>query len=154
MIARLFGAAAALIWLSISAAVAADPGATAFVNGIYKNYQGTGMQSLGVPLDSEGVIRRYFEPSLAQMIINDRKNSGDEAPTLDGDPFIDAQDWELKNLKVVVVDTGPDKAAATVTFTNFNEARTIKLSLVRSGGQWKVHDINWGRATLRGLYGH
>jgi hypothetical protein len=136
----------------VGAALAADPGAEAFVNGIYKTYQGTGMQALGVPLDSEAVIRKYFEPSLAALIINDRKAAQGEVGALDGDPFIDAQDWEIKNLKVVVVDNAPGKATATVTFTNFNEAKTIRLSLVKIGGAWKVSDIDWGRGTLRALF--
>jgi Protein of unknown function (DUF3828) len=142
----------ATVWAG--AAVAADAGAEAFVNGIYKNYTGTGMQALGVPLDSEATVRKYFEPSLAKMILDDQKNAGGEVGALDGDPFIDAQDWEIKNLKVVVADNGPGKATATVTFTNFKEAKTIKLSLVNVGGAWKISDINWGRGTLRGLFTH
>jgi hypothetical protein len=154
MVAKFVAALAALFLLSVPFAHAADAGATAFVNGIYKNYQGTGMQALGVPLDSEATVRKYFEPSLAAMILKDRASAGEEVGALDGDPFIDAQDWEIKNLKVVVVDNGPGKAAATVTFTNFNEAKTIKLSLVNIGGAWKIADINWGRGTLRALFGH
>jgi hypothetical protein len=140
----------ATIWAGTAAA--ADAGAEAFVKGIYANYTGTGMQALGVPLDSEAVVRKYFEPSLAAMILKDQKSAGDEVGALDGDPFIDAQDWEIKNLKVVVVDNVPGKATATVTFTNFNEAKTIKVSLVKLGAAWKISDINWGRGTLRALF--
>lgn len=138
--------------LMAGVAVAADAGAEAFVNGIYNTYKGA--NSNGVPLSDDATIRKYFEASLAKLIIDDRKNAGDEVPTLDGDPFIDAQDWEIKNLKVVVADTGPGKAAATVTFTNSGEAKTIKLSLVKVGGAWKISDIDWGRGTLRGLFTH
>lgn len=148
----LIGILLALATVGMGAAMAADAGAEAFVNGIYKNYQGTGMQALGVPLDSEAVVRKYFEPSLAQMILDDQKAAQGEVGALDGDPFIDAQDWEIKNLKIVVVDNGPGKATATVTFTNFNEAKTIKLSLVKIGSAWKIADINWGRGTLRALF--
>jgi hypothetical protein len=148
----LAGALLALATVWASTAVAADAGAEAFVHGIYKNYQGTGMQALGVPLDNEAVVRKYFEPSLAQMILKDRASAGEEVGALDGDPFIDAQDWEIKGLTIAVVDNGPGKATATVTFRNFNENKTIKLSLVKIGGAWKISDINWGRGTLRGLF--
>ena len=147
----------ALVWLGAGAAHAADPAAENFVKGIYANYTGTGMTALGVPLDSEAVINRYFDPSLAKLILDDRKAAGDDVPTLDGDPFINAQDWEIKALVVHVDDNGPGKATATVRFKNFGEDKTIKLSLVRVGAQWKISDIEYFGAdagTLRGLFQH
>lgn len=139
------------------AQAAADPGAETFVKGIYNNYVGTGMTALGVPLDSEAVIRRYFEPSLAQLILKDRADANGEVGALDGDPFVDAQDWEIKSFDVHVDANGPDKATATVRFKNFGEDKMVKLSLVRAGGQWKISDITYfgdDAGTLRGLFGH
>jgi hypothetical protein len=152
VVAKLLAAISMLILTLSGPVIAADAGAEAFVSGIYKNYTGTGMQALGVPLDNEAVVRKYFEPSLAAMILKDQASAREEPGALDGDPFIDAQDWEIKNLTIAVVDTGPGKATATVRFTNFNEQKTIKLTLVRIGNAWKISDINWGRGTLRGLF--
>jgi hypothetical protein len=53
--------------ITISPAIAADAAATAFVTAIYNAYKGKGRH--GVSLDSEGVIRRCFEPGLAELII-------------------------------------------------------------------------------------
>lgn len=134
----------------------ADPAAEAFVNGIYKNYvKAGGMTGMGVPLDNEAVIRKYFEPSLAKMMIDDQKASQGEVGALDGDPFVNAQDWEIKSFTANVVDNGPNKATATVRFRSIDRQENIVLSLVKVGGQWRIYDINWGEnGTLRALFQH
>src|ERR1700688_4125160 len=75
-------------------ALAADPGALAFVTAIYAAYKGKNAK--GIRLDTEANIRRYFEPTLAALMIKDQKDAArrHDAPNLDGDPFIDAPDWE------------------------------------------------------------
>src|SRR5262249_27572527 len=126
-------------------ALAQDASAKAFLDAIYKRY--VGKNTKGIPLDSDAVIRRYFEPSLAALIIKDGKEAArrKEVPTLDGDAFIGAQDWEIKAIKVDVADAGPGKATGTVTFTNSGEAKKVVLDLTRVGNDWKIADINWAR---------
>jgi len=133
-------------------ALAQDASAKAFLDAIYKRY--VGKNTKGIPLDSDAVIRRYFEPSLAALIIKDGKEAArrKEVPTLDGDAFIGAQDWEIKAIKVDVADAGPGKATGTVTFTNSGEAKKVMLDLTRVGNDWKIADINWGEDSLRKLY--
>jgi hypothetical protein len=61
-------------WVAIARpALAADPGATAFVTAIYAAYKGKNAKGIG--LDTEANIRRYFEPSLAALIIKDQKDA-------------------------------------------------------------------------------
>ena len=143
---------AAVIVMASATALAQDASAKAFLDAIYKRY--VGKNTKGIPLDSDTVIRRYFEPSLASLIIKDGKEAArrKEVPTLDGDAFIGAQDWEIKATKVDVADAGPGKATGTVTFTNAGEAKKVVLDLVRSGNDWKIADINWGEDSLRKLY--
>jgi hypothetical protein len=52
---------------AISAAIAADATVRAFVTAIYNAHKGGGR---GVSL----IIRRYFEPGLAELIIRDKKS--------------------------------------------------------------------------------
>jgi hypothetical protein len=136
--------------------LAADNSATAFVTGIYEAYKGSGAN--GVPLDTDRAIRRYFEPSLAALIIRDRKNARGEVGKLDGDPFIDAQDWNIDKFDVEVSDKGPGKAKATVKFVNLDKPATIALDLVKIKNDWRIGDITWlrdGKAeTLRALFTH
>jgi hypothetical protein len=130
-----------------------DQGAPkAFVDSIYNTY--LAKNSKGVPIDSESAIRRYFAPPLADAIVKDMAEAqrANEVPMLDGDPFIDAQDWEIANLRTVVKTTGADTALATVNFTNFHKPRTVMLDLIRTGDGWRVADIRAPSGSLRALY--
>ena len=124
-----------------------------FLKSIYDTYVGNPDQALGVPLDGEAVIRRYFEPSLAALILKDQEEAAklDEAPTLDGDPFVNAQEWQIDTVKIAVKEAGPGKATGTVTFHNFDRPETIVLDLVKIHGEWRISDIHWGDETLREL---
>jgi hypothetical protein len=148
--------AAAASTLFATPVLAADSSAAAFVTGIYETYKGSGAK--GLPLDTDRAVRRYFEPSLAALIIRDRKSAHGEVGQLDGDPFIDAQDWNIDKFDIEVIDTGPGKAKATVKFVNLDKPATIALDLVKIKNDWRIGDITWlrdGKAeTLRALFTH
>jgi len=137
---------------------AGDASALAFVTGIYNAYKGK--DSKGHPLDGERAIRRYFEPSLAALMVKDQKIAArrGEVGLLDGDPFIDAQDWDISNLDITVSDAAPGEANATVKFTNLGKPATVMLDLVKIKNDWRIRDITWLRdgkpETLRGIYAH
>jgi len=138
-------------------AVAADASATAFVTRIYDAYKGG--NGKGILLDTDAAIRRYFEPSLAALIIKDQKAAHGEVGILDGDPFIDAQDWEISAVDIAVRDVSPDKAVATVNFKNIDRQSTIMLDLIKIKSDWRIANITWQRdggkkETLRGLFRH
>jgi hypothetical protein len=134
-------------------AALADPAAKAFLEKIYAAYKGK--NSKGIPLDSDAMLRRYFEPKLAALMIKDSnaaKKRGD-APEFDSDPFIAGQDWEIGPVDIVVSDLSPDKASATVKFANFKMPRTLVYDLVKLNGSWRIADITWdGKDTLRGFF--
>jgi hypothetical protein len=153
MIARRSFLVALWIGLTLASvgAMAADPSATSFVEAIYAPYKVK--DGKGIPLDSNAALKRYFEPRLAALIIKDRKKAGGELSTLDMDPFIDAQDWDISAVDVAVRDTGAEKASATVSFKNLGNPTTVVLELVKLGDGWRISDINWGRKhTLRALF--
>jgi hypothetical protein len=130
-----------------------DPAAKAFLEKIYAAYKGK--NSKGIPLDSDAMLRRYFEPKLAALMIKDNKNAAKhgDAPELDSDPFIDGQDWEIGPVDIVVRDIAPDKASATAKFWNFKEQTTVDYDLVKLKDGWRIADITWnGKDTLRGFY--
>jgi len=135
---------------------AADASALAFVTEIYNAYKGK--NAIGHPLDGERAIRRYFEPSLAALMVKDQKAAArrGEVGMLDFDPFIDAQDWEISDFDIDVRDAAPGNASATVKFANLGEPRSIGLELVKIKNDWRIGDITWlrdGKAeTLRGIY--
>ena len=133
-------------------AQAADGSAEAFLTAIYRHYPGkVGMT--GLPLDSDADIRRYFEPSLATLMIEDRKAAAtrDEPPTLDGDPFVGAQEWEIKDLHVSVAEAGAGRAVGTVAYKSFDAPVTITVDLVHTAQGWRIGDVHWPGGTLHGL---
>jgi hypothetical protein len=141
-----------LIALATVGARAAEPSAKAFVEAIYANYKGKNAK--GVALASDAAVKRYFEPKLAALIIKDRNKAAKrgEVGTLDSDPFIDAQDFEIDTVDVVVRDTAADKASAIASFKNLNEPTTVVLDLVKLREGWRIADIAWDRKeTLRGM---
>ncbi len=109
---------------SAGPAAADDVSARAFIAAIYNSYT-TGSKD-GVRIDTGRKLRRYFEPVLAAAMETKRHEVGE----LDGDPFVDAQDWEIKHLDIAIKDTAPDKVIATVTFDNFDKHQTMVLELM------------------------
>ncbi len=140
-------------------AAAAESTAKAFVAKIYDAYKGK--NSKGVPIETEAAIKSYFEPSLAALIIKDEKAAArrNGTPTLEFDPFVDGQEWELSDVSIAVSETPPNKAVVTVSFKNFGLPTRIVLNLVRTKSDWQIVDITWARSdsspeTLRGLFKH
>lgn len=130
----------------------ADTEAQKFLESIYKRY--VGPDTPGVPLDTKDALLSYFTPELAAMIAADgaRAEKDNEPPTLDGDPFVFAQDWDIKNVAVKVKDIDPGKAVGIATFTNFGEKQEIELTLLKLPVGWRIDDIRWPDGTLRDLY--
>jgi hypothetical protein len=146
------------IALATVGARAAEPSAKSFVEAIYAAYKGK--NGNGIPLDTDAAVKRYFEPKLAALIIKDRKDADKrgEVGTLEADPFVDAQDWEIEKVDVAVRDIAVEKASATVSFTNVDKPTTVVLDLVKLREGWRIADITWDREpsdrkeTLRGLF--
>ena len=133
-----------------------DASALAFLSAIYNSY--TSGSKDGVRIDSGRTLRRYFEPGLADGMNKDQETAAKhpDVGELDVDPFIDAQDYDIKHFGVAVKDTAPGKATATVTFVNFDEQQTIVLELIAIKNDWRIFDITWPRdaepKTLRALF--
>lgn len=98
-------------------------------------------------------VDRFFAPDLARAIeadMREAKRRG-EVPKLDGDPFIDAQDWDIDKLAISVTTEGP-KATGLVSFENLGKPTEITLDLVRTGVGWRITDINSPSGKLSELY--
>jgi hypothetical protein len=154
MIFRSFLAAAfAAMMLFAIPANAQNADAQAFVEGIYKRY--IGKNTPGIDLTTREALDLYFTSSLAELIDKDAKEAEkqQEAPLLNGDPFVDAQDWEITDPVVTIQSAGDGKGAtATASFKNFGKAVSVRLSLVLTPKGWRVDDIFWSEGNLRALY--
>ena len=143
-------AAGGCVMIAAVGAYAADPSAKSFVESIYAAYKGK--DARGIALDSDAAVRRYFEPKLAALIIEDRKEARGEVGKLDADPFVDAQDWEIDAVDIAIREIAPDKASATVSFKSLGDQRKVVLALVKLRMGWRIADITSDRnETLREL---
>jgi len=146
-----------LIALAFSATVAAaaPQSAEAFLKDIYSHYGDVDKKSgAGVLIDTKKQLRRYFTDDLVAMIDADERvaEKRGDVPSLDGDPFIDAQDWKITDLVVHMDSDTATRAKATVTFRNFKEPDTVRLDLAQTPKGWRISDIFWKSGSLRGLY--
>jgi len=127
-----------------------------FLHAIYDRYIGPEDKTQPIDYSQEAELRKYFEPSLVTLIMKDGEQAAKngEVPALDGDPFIDAQEWDIKSFDIKVVQADADHADATIKFTNEGQPKLIHVLMARLNGQWKIHDIVWNgdEGTLRGLY--
>ena len=129
-------------------AIAAEQTPKDFLDAIYKNY--IGKDAKGLPLDKAATLRR-FTPALRKAIDDDSRRAAkrNEVPNLDGDPFVDAQDWDIKSFDISVQDKAANKATGTVQFDNGGEKKTITLYLVKSTDGWHIDEITTANGTLR-----
>lgn len=146
MRARFLSLPTALLALMLSLAPAqAAQSAREFVTAIYKTY--VGQNATGISIDSPEA-RKLVTPGLMKLIDADANAAAkrQEVPTLDGDPFVDAQDFEIKSFTVDIKELGPSKATATIGFKNeaSRENKPVVLDLVKVGGQWRIDDFRGG----------
>ena len=97
--------------------------------------------------------RQVITPGLMKLIDADAKAAArrGEPPRLDGNPFIDAQDFDIKSFTVEVQDVAPARAVATVRFKNeaaVNDGLII-LALVKTGDGWRIDDFRGDSGSLR-----
>lgn len=146
------GAVVALALAGVSPVAAQDRSAKVFVDEIYKAY--VGKDAPAVDISSRAQLDKYFTPTLAKLIDDDAKaaEKNQDAPTLGGDPFIDAQDWEISDVNVSVLQATADSATATAAFKNFGGEMKVRLQLVKTPAGWRIDDIFWAEGSLRELY--
>ena len=140
------------LFAAASPGVAAEQTAQDFLGAIYASYKGK--DAKGVPLGSTAAINRYFTPTLARLIDADAKAAArrNEVGALGGDPFVDAQDFDIQALAIDVKETGPDKATGTVKFKNFGKDVTITHDLVKLKQGWRIDEIRMPSGSLRALF--
>ena len=121
----------------------------AFLDSIYRAYGEKGFK--GHPYN---LTERYFGSPLREAIDKDFAESKrrNEAPMLNGDPFIDAQEAEIANVVVNAWVTGPSTAMGVATFTNFGKPARVTLELVSTPAGWRITEIKAPSGSLRAMY--
>jgi hypothetical protein len=150
MVRAVVAAAAAVLFFVPVAAQ--EPNPKTFVEGIYQRY--LGKNTPGLDLNTREALQLYFTPAIVDLIDKDAKEAEklQEAPLLNGDPFVDAQDWEIADPVVTIQEAADGRATATATFKNFGKTVTVRLALLLTPKGWRVDDVIWSDGNLRGLY--
>jgi hypothetical protein len=146
-----------LIRRSLLAGLAALPVAAqaqpplAFLQGLYEPYKQKDFK--GQPYWETG---RFFVADLAQAIERDfaEAKKRNEVPKLDGDPFINAQDWDIRAVNYVVTEMpSASRAAGAIAFDNLGTATLVAVFLVQTPQGWRIDDIVTRGSSLRAFYG-
>lgn len=139
---------AALLFSLALTAQAQGQTAQAFLEEIYKPYLEQGFK--GQPYEQ---AERFFEPILAQAMLQDIKEAKkrSQPPLLNGDPFVDSQNWFITGLEVSVIPKGT-AATGIVLVVNQKKPRNINIDLMQTPAGWRIAEIRGASGTLRGLY--
>lgn len=117
-------------------------------------------------LDPAGVVTELYTPYLAGQNVPDVLNAapwtddlhalinkaitlGKDEPILDGDPIVDAQDWQISGLNVSADRPEAGRAKATAKFLNFGAPKEVQFDLVQIGARWRIDGIRSGDWDLR-----
>jgi hypothetical protein len=130
------------------AAHAQTQNAQAFLEAVYAPYRAKGGKG-----QEYRQADRFFEPGLARAMERDYQLADKNGipPTLNGDPFVESQDWEITNLAITAAESG-DRATGIVSFTNFDQKRTLVIELRATPDGWRIADISGANRSLRALY--
>jgi hypothetical protein len=72
-------------------------------------------------------------------------------PCMDFDIWVNAQDWEIKNLKIDPVKNEGNKSTVKASFDNFGRHEDISYDLIKDKKGWTVDEISTGCDTLSGV---
>lgn len=148
----------ALVLLALAAPAVAQPVPDRtpedLVGFIYKQYVGQKPTDEIFRWTEKAMAQRLFEPALARGLIRALNSPANrEEPVIDFDPFVDAQDFEIKSFTLKAERKDAERARIVASFDNMGEPRRVTYDLVSTKAGWRIHDISWGpgRGSFRRL---
>jgi hypothetical protein len=115
----------------------ADSDPVALITAIYQTYTDIAPGEDGTP-----DVQDVYSKRLQALIDKDEKETPEgDVGRIDWDLFVDGQDWQLSELKIVPVSQEAVQAEVRATFKNFGEPGDILYTLVLENGHWRIDDI-------------
>jgi hypothetical protein len=134
----LLGLVASLV-LGMQFALAADQSAVDYIKERYADEPAPGAQA-------------SFSPRLqALWIACDLKEQMSGDPCMDFNIWVNAQDWEIKDLEIEQLKADDKSAKVTASFSNMDRKEAIRFDLLREPQGWVVDEISTGCDTLSGV---
>jgi hypothetical protein len=147
-----------LIYLLCASVISASPrtskskprtSAGTLVSNLYKQHK---RRSPFFQTKSRALLDRYFDKTLANLILKDAIRSKGEVGAIDGDPLFNAQDMEIKNFAIHDPVYGEGTAEVRVSFENFGRQKEITFLLIPRASDWRITNIKYDDgADLRGI---
>ena len=101
---------------------------------------------------NRGLVDKYFERDLADLIWKDAIDANGEVGAIEADPLYNAQDTDIKKFAVHRPSYADGRATVTVSFENFGQKNELLFLLVTQKADWKIEDIKYkDGTTLRGI---
>ena len=126
-----------VLWLILALALAgaatfkkADRDPVSLLTAIYESYQNNDPQESYV-----------YSKRLQVLVDRDEKEAEGMVGRIGWDVFIDGQDWQLSELKIVVVSKSATHAVLRATFKNFDHPCNMLFDLILGDGHWRINDI-------------
>jgi hypothetical protein len=115
----------------------ADGDPVDLISAIYQTYTDVAPGEDGPP-----EFQDVYSERLQALVDKDQKETPEgEVGRIDWDLFVDGQDWQLTELKIVPLSQEPARAQVRASFKNFGEPRDMLYSLVLEDGHWRIDDI-------------
>ena len=111
-------------------------------------------------MGSRAAREKFFSRAALKALDADEKaaEKRGEPPTIEGDPFTDADQPDFADLHISKLSGDDQTASVAAEFARPSEKvrEKITYSLIFERGQWRINDMIWDRAsgageTLRGL---
>lgn len=85
----------------------------------------------------------FRSASLNELFAKDLADTPEgDVGRLDFDPYVDGQDYQIADFKILTPVIDGDKASVEVTFKNFDLAEDLIFSLVKEADGWRVDDVS------------
>lgn len=111
-----------------------------FVANLYQQHK---MRSPFFQTRSRALLDRYFDKTLANLILQDAIRSRGEVGAIDGDPLFNAQDMEIKKFEIHQPVYREGMADVVVSFENFGQKKEITFILAPRRNDWRVTNIKY-----------
>jgi hypothetical protein len=109
----------------------ADSDPVLLIVAIYKSYQ-----------DNQPELSHVYSKRLQALVDKDEKETPEGmVGRIDWDVFVDGQDWQLSELKIVPVSRSATHAVVRATFKNFDHPSNMLFDLVLEDGHWRIDDV-------------
>jgi hypothetical protein len=93
-------------------------------------------------LDNTELLTDIYSKRLQALLDKDERETQEgDVGRIDWDVFVDGQDFDLKELKIVPVSQDETKAQIRATFINLGDQKNMLFDLVREDGHWRIDEI-------------